>query len=189
MDYVWFLFSFKGRINRAKYWLADLIILCSMIFALLSLTAIGALFGIPTGAPFGSTSSAYSALIDPAWPHRPCVLRRVSVFPVSHYSADLRFRVGLRGSFDQAVARPQQERLVDRAFHRCQRPLRPIRRLAGQFLGGGVRLGLPSSLPFMWGLVEMYFLKGTRGPNRFGARPAGPSRHAGRAGTSRAKSK
>ena len=27
MDYVWYLFSFEGRINRAKLWLAVLIII------------------------------------------------------------------------------------------------------------------------------------------------------------------
>jgi len=32
MDYVWYLFSFEGRINRARYWLATLIIVCWMIF-------------------------------------------------------------------------------------------------------------------------------------------------------------
>src|SRR5262245_17029579 len=32
MDWVWYLFSFDGRINRAKYWLATLIVFCWMIF-------------------------------------------------------------------------------------------------------------------------------------------------------------
>jgi uncharacterized membrane protein YhaH (DUF805 family) len=32
MDYAWFLFRIEGRINRAKCWLATLIILCWMIF-------------------------------------------------------------------------------------------------------------------------------------------------------------
>ena len=32
MDYAWYLFSFEGRINRARYWQATLIILCWMIF-------------------------------------------------------------------------------------------------------------------------------------------------------------
>jgi len=32
MDWAWYLFSFKGRINRAKLWLAALIIICWMIF-------------------------------------------------------------------------------------------------------------------------------------------------------------
>jgi uncharacterized membrane protein YhaH (DUF805 family) len=41
MDWTWFLFSFKGRINRAKYWLAGLIILCWMLFVLTLLAGIG----------------------------------------------------------------------------------------------------------------------------------------------------
>ena len=28
MDWVWYLFRFDGRINRAKYWLAGLIMVC-----------------------------------------------------------------------------------------------------------------------------------------------------------------
>ena len=31
MDWTWYLFGFKGRINRAKYWLAGLIIGCWML--------------------------------------------------------------------------------------------------------------------------------------------------------------
>ena len=31
MDWSWYLFGFKGRINRAKYWLAGLVILSFMI--------------------------------------------------------------------------------------------------------------------------------------------------------------
>ena len=31
MDWTWYLFGFKGRINRAKYWLAGLVILSFMI--------------------------------------------------------------------------------------------------------------------------------------------------------------
>jgi uncharacterized membrane protein YhaH (DUF805 family) len=32
MDYAWYLFSFRGRINRARYWQAMLIVFCWMIF-------------------------------------------------------------------------------------------------------------------------------------------------------------
>ena len=31
MNWTWYLFGFKGRINRAKYWLAGLVILSFMI--------------------------------------------------------------------------------------------------------------------------------------------------------------
>ena len=45
MDWVWFLFSFEGRINRAKYWLAGLVILCWMIFLLFLFVVLSAAFG------------------------------------------------------------------------------------------------------------------------------------------------
>ena len=46
MDYVWFLFRFKGRMNRAKYWQALLIIACWMFFVLMVLAGIAKIFGI-----------------------------------------------------------------------------------------------------------------------------------------------
>ena len=46
MDWNWFLFRFEGRINRAKYWLATLIIVGWMILALSLLAGISAAFGI-----------------------------------------------------------------------------------------------------------------------------------------------
>ena len=45
MDWTWYLFGFEGRINRAKCWLAALIIVCWMIF-LSALTLAG---GIVSG--------------------------------------------------------------------------------------------------------------------------------------------
>ena len=32
MDWNWYLFSFEGRINRAKFWLSSLILLGGMLF-------------------------------------------------------------------------------------------------------------------------------------------------------------
>ena len=46
MDWTWYLFRFEGRINRAKYWLAGLIILCWMLFVLTLLAGIGMAFGL-----------------------------------------------------------------------------------------------------------------------------------------------
>src|SRR5258708_10250927 len=45
LDWTCYLFRFEGRITRAKYWLAGLIILCWMIFALMLLDGIGRAFG------------------------------------------------------------------------------------------------------------------------------------------------
>ena len=48
MDWVWFLFEFDGRINRAKVRLATLIILCWMIFVAAVMLGIDGIFGNPT---------------------------------------------------------------------------------------------------------------------------------------------
>ena len=45
MDWVWYLFSFEGRINRAKLWLAGLIIICWMIFLGILIFGLAALLG------------------------------------------------------------------------------------------------------------------------------------------------
>ncbi len=47
MDWVWFLFAFDGRINRAKVWLGLLVILCWMVFIALVMLGIDGMFGNP----------------------------------------------------------------------------------------------------------------------------------------------
>jgi uncharacterized membrane protein YhaH (DUF805 family) len=76
MDYHRFLLHFEGRINRTRYWLAVLIILCSMIFALLSLAIISAFFGIATG-PLTIDVVGVSASFD----LDPDTAVRVALFP------------------------------------------------------------------------------------------------------------
>src|SRR6266436_7750404 len=65
MDWNWFLFRFEGRINRAKYWLAGLIILCWMSFALMLLDRIGMAFGIG-GHRLAIDIFGISASLEPA---------------------------------------------------------------------------------------------------------------------------
>ena len=64
MDRVWFLFSFKGRINRAKYWLAGLVIVCRMLFFAVVYFCVT----LPSGGPRSFTSDINDifSLIDPA---------------------------------------------------------------------------------------------------------------------------
>ena len=81
MDYARFLFSFKGRINRAKYWLATLIILCWMIFVLEVLAAVAPVFGI--GGPLAINVIGISAsiqLADDDAPSRVCCFPNSSQF-------------------------------------------------------------------------------------------------------------
>jgi uncharacterized membrane protein YhaH (DUF805 family) len=55
MDWVWYLFSFEGRINRAKLWLAALIILCWMMFLGALMAGMATLLGghVPQNIGFG----------------------------------------------------------------------------------------------------------------------------------------
>jgi uncharacterized membrane protein YhaH (DUF805 family) len=47
MDWVWFLFGFDGRINRAKVWFALAVIICWMIFVAMLLLGVDRMFGSP----------------------------------------------------------------------------------------------------------------------------------------------
>ena len=66
MDYVWYLFRFNGRINRARCWLAGLIIICWMIVLSLLLFGVAYLFGATMPDQFNINPNRIFALIDPA---------------------------------------------------------------------------------------------------------------------------
>jgi uncharacterized membrane protein YhaH (DUF805 family) len=167
MDCQRFLSRFEGRINRARYWLAMLMIPCAMIFALLSLAVLSAFFGIATG---------------------PLTIDIVGVAASFDLDADTAVKVGL---FPQVVIIPMTlifawfyvaasiKRLHDRNKSGWWMiPFVAATGLFGQFggwLGGATFfVGLAVFIAIIWGLIEMYFLKGTRGPNRFGPDPLAP---------------
>ena len=64
MDWNWYLFSFEGRINRAKMWLAVLVIVCWMIFLGGLIVAVSSAFGGLTSFEVGV--SDIFRLLDPA---------------------------------------------------------------------------------------------------------------------------
>ena len=77
MDWTWYLFSFKGRINRAKLWLALLVIICWMIFLGALTVIVGSFFG---GAKsFNFAVSDIYLIFDPA-AYRS--LSRTDLFPL-----------------------------------------------------------------------------------------------------------
>jgi uncharacterized membrane protein YhaH (DUF805 family) len=169
MDYKWFLFSFEGRINRAKYWLAVLIILCWMIFVLMLLAALATIFGI--GGPLAINVIGISASIqlgddDPA--------SKASLFPQI-------VTIPMTLVFGWSYAAASIKRLHDRNKNGWWIvPFIVATGLYDQFgdrLGGSYAalfIGLTVFIAFIWGLVEMCWLKGTRGPNRFGPDPLAP---------------
>src|SRR3954452_24180455 len=66
MDYAWYLFRFDGRINRARCWLALLIVICWMIFLSLVLFGGAHLFGATMPEQFDVGPNRIFDFIDPA---------------------------------------------------------------------------------------------------------------------------
>jgi uncharacterized membrane protein YhaH (DUF805 family) len=169
-DYPRFLFGFEGRINRAKYWLAALIILCWMMFVLMLLAAFGKFFGIADhGYAFDIFGIAASfQLAD----HGPA--SKASLFPQI-------IIIPMTVAFAWTYAVTSIKRLHDRNRSGWWVvPFVVAPALFGRFedwLGDSstaAALGLAVFLLYIWGFIEMAFLKGTRGPNRFGTDPLAP---------------
>jgi uncharacterized membrane protein YhaH (DUF805 family) len=171
MDWTWYLFSFNGRINRAKMWLAVLIIICWMIFLGGLILAIGSLFGGVVSISFGVNEMF--AILDPVtWR--------------SQSSAEL------FSTFAGAIVTPlfvwvyfatSIKRLHDRnksgwwAVSFCAVPSLYSQfadRLGGDYWMLAMPFGLIAFVFCIWGFVEMYCLKGSRKTNRFGPNPLLP---------------
>ena len=168
MDTKSFLFGFEGRINRGRYWLASLMILCAMIFSLLLLTVICLSHGIATG-PLSVNLVGISASIQLTDDDAPAALfPRIATFAMTL-------------AFGWCYAAAAIKRLHDRNKSGWWIvPYLVLPGLYGQFsewLGGSwpaVFIGYATFIALVWGLLEMCCLRGTRGPNRFGSDPLAP---------------
>lgn len=169
MDYAWFLFSPKGRINRAKMWLAVLIIVCWMIFFGGLVIAVGSIFGGPKSFGFGVSN--IFRILDPL-AYRS--LSNVDLF---------RFVAKAIGTvlFGWVYLATSIKRLHDR--DKSGWWMVPFFAVPGifdnfadrfDFSYAAMPLGLAAFVLCIWGFVEMYFLKGSRNTNRFGADPLAP---------------
>jgi uncharacterized membrane protein YhaH (DUF805 family) len=167
MDWVWYLFKFEGRINRAKFWLAGLIIVCWMIFLVM-------LLFVPVGYLFGWTQKLHVSLDNIFAVFDPQSYRDVS-------------RSDLGSIIVQAMVLPlvmwvflatAVKRLHDR--DKSGWWIVPFFVLPGLYKQFEDRLPdsyflLPVALAvfvfMVWGFVEMYFLKGATSTNGFGPNP------------------
>ena len=169
MDYAWYLFSFEGRINRAKFWQALLIILClMMVLALLTIT-VGKFFD--DSGSFGFGLDDIFAAFDPE----------------SYRSLST---IGYVRAIGKAIGTPlflwvylaiSIKRLHDRNRSAWWMMLFFVfPGLFDQFadrLGDSypvIFVGLVSVVFCAWGFIELCFLKGTTGTNRFGSDPLVP---------------
>jgi uncharacterized membrane protein YhaH (DUF805 family) len=180
MDLVWLLFSFEGRINRAKFWLAGLVIFCWMVFFLFIYVCIAVPFGAPRS--FNLNVDDIFSLVDPAaW--RPLTRADIPGLIVHGIGTPLFLWVFLATSV---------KRLHDR--DKSGWWMVPFFAVPGLYKQFADRL--PDSwflLPVViaifalviWGFVELYLLKGTRSSNLFGPNPLGKQQARPRSAESR----
>jgi uncharacterized membrane protein YhaH (DUF805 family) len=184
---VWLLFSFEGRINRAKFYLTGLVLLCCMMAALFLFVVVSSAYGdfrsFGLDAGFASLHVTLDgpnsfhlgvrdifALVDPAtWRALPTT--------------------DIAGALAHAVVTPlllwvflatAVKRLHDRDKSGWWMVLYFV--IPGVFHQFAGRLpdthvvdaaSLIASTLSMWGFVEMYFRKGSPSSNLFGPNPLG----------------
>ena len=171
MDYVWYLFRFDGRINRARCWLAGLIIVSWIIFLSLVLFGVAYLFGatMPDKLNFGPNE--IFNIIDPrTW--RSLSSANLTALFIQTVETPL---------FVWVYAATSVKRLHDR--NKSGWWLMLFFALPGlyrQFDGRledswfGLLFGLSAFVFSVWGFIEMYCLRGSRNTNRFGPDPLAP---------------
>jgi uncharacterized membrane protein YhaH (DUF805 family) len=178
MDYFWFLFRFEGRVNRAKYWLALLIVVCWMLFVLMVLTGIAAAFGVADRKFSIGLSTIFAS-----WHFVTGLFRgteptsAATLFHLLFYTVTL----PVMAAFTWAYAATSIKRLHDRnksgwwivAFLILPSLLNTL----WDWLDSPTLALLVSALALVlgvWGFVELLCLPGTHAPNRFGPDPLAP---------------
>jgi len=174
---LWFLFSFEGRINRAKFWLSLPVLLVWMIgILLMMLIAMEyAVYLAAQAQPHGSAKINASLSIDE-------LIRMLDL--ASHLSLSLRDAISLAGNLIGMsiviwiVLAVSVKRLHDRA--RSGWWIMPFFVLPcfsdhlPDWLTDSIFMA-PLSLAFfilgIWGFIELGFLRGTSSTNRFGPDP------------------
>jgi uncharacterized membrane protein YhaH (DUF805 family) len=175
MDWNWYLFSFEGRINRAKYWLSFPILVGWMLLIMWIMWLIMITALLATRAPHGRDTINVSFGINEI----VTLLGRAS-----HLSLSSREIVSLAGNlfgitvFMWICLATSVKRLHDR--DRSGWWIVPFFVLPNfscniqEWLGDSIfsfLIGLALFILCIWGFIELGFLRGTRRINRFGPDP------------------
>jgi uncharacterized membrane protein YhaH (DUF805 family) len=181
MDYKWFLFGFEGRINRAKYWAAGLIIIGGALVLSMLLFVVAKIFGTSTPLSFAFYGHDVFRIADPASIRLAIDSLRGSDLTSTATLLPLLFRVIVTPIVVWCCAATLIKRLHDRnksgwwivpffvvpsLYHQFED------RLDDTYFVAFV--GLIASVLGLWCFVEIACLKGTTGPNRFGPDPLAP---------------
>jgi uncharacterized membrane protein YhaH (DUF805 family) len=181
MDTKWFLFGFDGRINRAKYWLAGLIIIGAALLLAILLSAVANLFGSSKPLWFSFSGDDVFRLVDPA-------SLRVAIDNLG--KADLTSAATLLPLLFRVIVTPVVvwccvAILIKRLHDRNKSgwwmiPFFVVPGLYHQFEDRldntyfAVFVGLMAAILGLWCFIEIACLSGTSGPNRFGPDPLAP---------------
>lgn len=168
MDWANYLFGFKGRANRAKFWLAALIIVCWMIF-LAALVILAGLGG--NGASFGFNVDDIFQAFDPD-SYKSLSSAGLPALLVKASGTALFVWVYIAVSI---------KRLHDRdKSGGWMVPFFAIPGLMSQFSDRlpddsywMMAAGAIVFVLYVWGFIELAFLPGTSYPNRYGPNPLG----------------
>ena len=166
MDWVWFLFSFEGRINRAKFFLAGLVIFCWMFFLIFLFACISGWLGGPKYLDVGVDE--IFALFDPAtW--RALTRADAATALLHAIGTPLFLWVFLAASIKRLHDRDKSGWWIVPFFF--------VPGLYNQFEDRLPNSWLLFPVAFavfaftVWGFIEMYCLRGTQRTNRFGPDP------------------
>ena len=174
MNWKGLLFSFEGRINRAKYLVAVLITLCWQVFWVMSWAVIAVIFDLDTGhlaetmlpIPFSFE------FIGDGLPWKAALVTLVATIPINVcflwmvVAAVVKRLHDLNRSGWWAVAFYGVPYLYLNYIRLCFEDNIPI---AAPTLVA--ILSVPVSVLGCWAIIELYFLMGTDGLNRFGRDP------------------
>jgi uncharacterized membrane protein YhaH (DUF805 family) len=188
MDWVWFLFKFDGRINRAKMWLALLVIICWVIFLSMLILIFTNLLGNPV-------SYVELGIGDVFWLIDPAVLRAflAELREGRQASAAHLVLVFLETCGTLLLSWVYVATAIKRLHDRDKSAWWAIPYLVMPSLYGQFSARLPDShlmLLSAWaailfaGFVDLYCLKGTRSTNRFGPNPLPKEQGSSSRGTS-----
>jgi uncharacterized membrane protein YhaH (DUF805 family) len=172
MDWNWYLFSFEGRINRAKYWLSLPILLGWMLVIMWIMWMVMMTAFLATRAPHGQDTITVSFGINEIL----TLLGRAS-----HLSLSLRGIISLVGNlfgmtvFMWICLATSVKRLHDRdrsgwwivPFFVLPSFSSNIQDWLGESIFG-FAVALALFILCVWGFIELGFLRGTCGSNRFG---------------------
>ena len=169
MDWTWYLFRFDGRINRAKLWLAMVVMLGLMMTVGLALVAIQSLFG--SLAPFRFGASDLFRLLDPDT-YRSFTLGDLPRLLIKLFGTSLLMWVYFAICIKRLHDRDKSGWWMVPFFAAPGLYNQFAERLPDSY--ADLPLALAAAGLCLWGFIEMYLLKGSPGTNQFGADPLAP---------------